>query len=67
MTTGERMVWAAEFVRAMADGQVANDAALSSSSAVWVLQDLAGRLAAGDGAADHRAMLDDMLSTGGDR
>ncbi len=67
MTSGERMVWAAEFVRVFST-QSADDAALSASGAVWALRNLAGRLDAKiDGAADHRAMLDDMLSNGGNR
>lgn len=61
MTSGERMVWAAEFVRAMADGAPAVDAARSASAAVWCLQDVGKRLVPGDGLVDHQAMLDDML------
>jgi hypothetical protein len=53
------MVWAAEFVRAF-ETQSAEDAALSASSAVWALKELAGRLDDRDGHADHRAMLADM-------
>ena len=62
MTAGERAVWAAEFVRALADGQSSTDAAISASSAVWMLQDIdKSREWTVNGAEDHRAMLDDML------
>lgn len=67
MTSGERMVWAAEFVRVMAmpdGGHGRLTAVRSATSLVMIMRDLK---------ADQRmqpeehAMLDDMLSNGGDR
>lgn len=63
MTSGERMVFAAEFVRARADGIDWSTAAVMACHAVEALRD------ARDGVVipDAAAMLQDMLSTGGDR
>lgn len=72
MTSGERMVWAAEFSRALGDDVHASAAARRAADAVRLLRDegttMVGR--AGD-TQEHimetRAMLADMLSTGDDR
>lgn len=67
MTSGERMVWAAEFVRVMAmpDGGHRNLSAVrSATSLVMIMRDLK----ADPGILpEERAMLDDVLSNGGDR
>ena len=65
LTGREAMVWAAEFVRAMAEGQKSHDAALSACSAVWVIRELGGTISEGNGAAVFQAMLAAM--TGGGR
>lgn len=64
MTSGERMVWAAEFVRRLALGQRAAESAYGAACAVDCLR------RAGDAGTlddDTRLMLDDMLSMGSDR
>lgn len=73
MTSGERMVWAAEFVRALAADAPRDQAAFQASGAVWELEEL-GRTLLGRkprpvdmAPADHRAMVADMLGTGADR
>lgn len=67
MTSGERMVWAAEFVRARAAGRPLDEAAESASNAVESLR--LARTARITGLRDTQAAarLDDMLSNGGDR
>ena len=62
MTSGERMVWAAEFV-AMYPRTDAVRATRRACEAVQALK----TARTGDLTADERAMLDDMLSTGADR
>jgi hypothetical protein len=60
MTSGERMVWAAEFVNALKT-QSAEDAAMSATAAVWLLQNLYSELPQ-DGEIDtHASMLAEML------
>lgn len=66
MTSGERMVWAVAFDRAMASGMSAHHAAFVAQIRVKALQDAAaGALAEGDD--ETRAGIDDMLGTGADR
>jgi hypothetical protein len=56
------MVWAAEFVRAMADWQTPLEAARSSVRAVSALRNLQGDAMERELMTDaDRAMLDDML------
>lgn len=62
MTTGERAVYAAEFVRALAEGMTGHDAAVSASSAVWMLQELGQQpFEQHAGAAALNAHVADML------
>lgn len=63
MTSGERMVWAAEFVRVRADGIDPPLAAQMASEAVTALR----KAHLGTQTMDAHAMLLDMLSTGADR
>lgn len=64
MTSGERMVWAAEFVRARAECTDAADAAYRASCAVWALRELRDVCTG----TDHsNELVDDMLSNGEDR
>lgn len=63
MTTGERMVWAAEFVRARGMGCRVSRAVEMASEAVYSMS----QETAEPKDADARAMLADMLSTGADR
>lgn len=63
MTSGERMVWAAEFVRVLAlPGCVPAAAARLAKRAVDALEE-----ARHGTSHDALAMLDDMLSNGADR
>lgn len=64
MTSGERMVWAAEFVRVMAmpDGLLT-----AVRSATLVVMDLRNLKDSHQLNIEERVMLDDMLSNGGDR
>lgn len=64
MTSGERAVWAAEFVRARGMGCAVSRAVECASDAVYSLQKVQ---ASPKIEADARAMLADMLSTGADR
>lgn len=65
MTSGERMVWAAEFVRALAaDPSNPRGAALSAFRAVNYMVDAKLDRRLHD---DARVMLEDMLSTGANR
>lgn len=65
MTSGERMVFAAAFAHSMAHEEAVADACLAATRAVHALRDAANptRLHYDD----VRAMLDDMVSNGGDR
>lgn len=69
MTSGERAVWAAEFVRALAAGRSSVEASLDASDAVQALRGLRGLRgrAVHPDDAEHAAMVDDMLGTGSDR
>ncbi len=64
MTSGERMVWAAEFVRALSEEPDARVALRRAKVAVVHLNALGDR---DDVCGTERAMLDDMLSNGADR
>lgn len=64
MTSGERMVWAAEFVRRLANDERVGAAAFGARCAVDCVRRAADSTILDD---DTRAMLDDMLSTGADR
>ncbi len=65
MTSGERMVWAATYVAASAEGFV--HAAQEAAYAVWKLRRGGSGDLDGDLDGDAKAMLDDMLSNGRDR
>ena len=72
MTSGERAVWAAEFVRAIGDDVHASICARRAGDAVRLLRDQGTMMLARHGdtqerIVEDRAMLADMLSTGGDR
>lgn len=71
MTSGERAVWAAEFVRQIGEGMHASNAARGAEFAVRQLRGLGRTLGRpGDDPArveEINAMLADMLSTGADR
>lgn len=72
MTSGERMIWAAEFARAIGDDVHPSVAVRRAATVVRFLRDPGTNLLARFGddprfIEDARAMLDDMLSTGGDR
>lgn len=72
MTSGERAVWAAEFVRAIGDDVHASVCARRASDAVRLLRDEGTTMLARAGdsqerVTEDRAMLADMLSTGADR
>lgn len=62
MTSGERMVWAAEFVASYSRTDCVR-AARRAHEAVIALRTAKG----GELSGDESAMLDDMLSTGADR
>lgn len=64
MTSGERAVWAAEFVRRRALDCTDSDAVCWAARAVEAMRNAAQSIS-----LDHPAerMLEDMLSTGGDR
>lgn len=62
MTSGERMVWAAEFVRVRADGIDPPLAAQMASEAVTALHQALD----GSQTTDARVMLLDMISNGAD-
>lgn len=69
MTSGERMVFAAEFVRVLAKSE-RRDAAQAAWEAGLAVAALRRAAQSGDGpsqSSDVVAMLDDMLSNGGDR
>lgn len=67
MTSGERMVWAAEFVRALSQRPTNVRASMVSAySAVDYLRNGAAAFLPLD-PDGPRAMLEDMLSNGGDR
>lgn len=68
LTSGERAVWAAEFVRALALGRGNIEASLDASGAVLMLRGLRGPRH-GRPSIDlvHGGMVDDMLGTGADR
>lgn len=67
MTSGERMVWAASFVTALANDREPDEAVVAAASCVSVLRGLAagltGALAmeAVTTPEERRAMVDDML------
>lgn len=66
MTSGERMVWAAEFVRGRGFHGDLVRAAKAARHAVMQLRAMSAGMRDGlDG--DELALLDDMLSNGGDR
>lgn len=66
MTSGERMVWAAEFVRVMAmpDG---HGLLTAVRSATLIVMDLRNLKDSHQLNIEERVMLDDMLSTGESR
>lgn len=64
MTSGERMVWAAEFVRRVSVGERSAEAAWGAATVVTILRRAADARTLDD---DSRAMLEDMLGTGRDR
>lgn len=63
MTSGERMVWAAAFAQALDAGNRPDAAAAIAAASVEML----GRADVADLKDSARAMVRDMLSTGGDR
>lgn len=67
MTSGERMVFAAEFVRALADRPNHAEAIRSAGLAVAALRRAQQSTAVQSLGAEAVKMLDDMLSNGGDR
>lgn len=65
MTSGERMIWAAEFVRARAAGFGSAEAVGFACTAIHALKVVMERDP--EISSEDRAMVDDMLGNGADR